>query len=93
MNPLLLELSDDPDLHLSLPAMQRAARRAREVARQTDTCVVVGEQGRVLRISPDELDRIEAAWTIEVQRRAQAFIAGEQTAVYTIEDVFRDDQE
>ena len=44
-----LEMSDDPDLRLSLPAMRRAAHRAREIARQTNTFVIVGELGRVLR--------------------------------------------
>ena len=93
MNPLPLELSDDLDLRLSLTAMQRAARRAREIARQTNTCIVVGDHGRVLRISPDELDRVEAAWRVEAQRRLQAYQAGEMTATYTLDDVFRDDRE
>ncbi len=80
MNPLPLELSDDPDLRLSFPAMRRAARRAREIARQTNTCIVVGEQGQVLRIPPDELDRIEAAWKTEAQRRLQTYQANETEA-------------
>jgi hypothetical protein len=91
MNPRPLELCDDPDLRLSLPAMRRAARRARELARQTRTCIVVGEQGKVLRISPDELDRIEAAGKIEAEQRLQACQAGEATATYRLDDVFHDD--
>lgn len=58
MNPRPLSMADDADLRLSLPAMQRAARRAREIARQTGTCVVVGELGQVKRIPPEELDQI-----------------------------------
>jgi hypothetical protein len=43
MNTLPLSMSDDADLRLSLPAMQRAARRAREIARQTGTCNLVNK--------------------------------------------------
>jgi hypothetical protein len=74
-----LETSDDPDLRLSLPAMRRAARQAREIARKTNTFIIVGELGRVLRMSPEDLDRIEA------ERRTEACLAGEAVAAYTID--------
>ena len=74
-----LEMSDDPDLRLSLPAMRRAAHRAREIARQTNTFVIVGELGRVLRMSAEDLDRIEA------ERRTPAWLAGEAAAAYTVD--------
>lgn len=74
-----LEMSDDPDLRLSLPAMRRAAQRAREIARQTNTFVIVGELGRVLRLSPEDMDRNEA------ERRTPAWLAGEAAAAYTVD--------
>lgn len=53
---------DDPDLRLSVMAMERAALRAREVARQTKTCVVVvDERGVALTMTPEELDRLDQA--------------------------------
>jgi hypothetical protein len=88
MNPLPIVTSDDADLRLSLPAMQRAARRAREIARQTGTCVVVGELGQVKRIPPEVLDQIEAAWAVEIERRVAAYRAGELTVMYSFEEVF-----
>lgn len=78
MSPRPLEMADDPDLRLSLPAMRRAAQRAREIARQTNTFVIIGEMGRVLRISTEDLDRIEA------ERGALAYLEGDATAVYTV---------
>lgn len=74
-----LEMSDDPDLRLSLPAMRRAAQRAREIARQTNTFVIVGEPGRVLRMSPEDLDRMDA------ERGMPARLAGEAAAGYTVD--------
>lgn len=90
MNTLPIAMSDDADLRLSLPAMQRAARRAREIARQTGTCVVVGELGQVKRIPPEELDQIDAAWAVEAERRVAAYQSGELTATYSFEEVFGD---
>ncbi len=75
-----LEMSEDPDLRSSLPAMRRAAQRAREIARQTNTFVIIGEMGRVLRISAEDLDRIEA------ERGTPAYLAGEATAAYRVDN-------
>ena len=51
------ELSNarNPDLRASLAALQRAARMAREIAIQTNTAIVVVQNGKVVRISADEL--------------------------------------
>lgn len=40
----------DPDLCASVVAMHRAAELARKIAIQTDTCLVVVENGRIVRI-------------------------------------------
>lgn len=46
-------LEQDLDLQLSAAAMQRAALRAREIARQTGTCLVVSRNGVVELLEPD----------------------------------------
>jgi len=46
-------LDQDLDLQLSAAAMQRAALRAREIARQTGTCLVVSRNGIVELLEPD----------------------------------------
>jgi hypothetical protein len=74
MNQNSIELTDDPDLRGSLPAIRRAALRARETARQTGTCLVFGEpDGTVTRITPEELERIEKAWIVETERRLETY--------------------
>lgn len=45
----------DPDLRASVVAMQRAAKLARTVAIQTDTSIVVVENGQIVHISAAEL--------------------------------------
>jgi hypothetical protein len=47
MNPRPLEAALDPDLRMSAEALQRAALRAREVALQTGTALVVSGTGVV----------------------------------------------
>ncbi|MEX0653932.1 MAG: hypothetical protein WD534_12805 [Phycisphaeraceae bacterium] len=44
-----------PDLEGSRRAMIRAARRAAEVARQHQQPLVLWRDGRIVRVSPDEL--------------------------------------
>lgn len=53
------ELSDatDPDLKASLAAIKRAAETARKIAVQTDTHIVVVEDGVIERISAEVLRR------------------------------------
>ncbi len=52
MNPQAIDHARDDDLRLSLPAMQRAARRALEVARLSGTAIVVSHQGVIETIYP-----------------------------------------
>ncbi len=49
--------AQDPDLRASLAAMQRAAALARETAMQTNTNIVIVEDGRLVRIAAEELRR------------------------------------
>jgi hypothetical protein len=55
MNVRPIETAHDQDLRLSMQAMQRAARRAHEIARQTDTSLVVSLNGTVELLSPEEV--------------------------------------
>jgi len=43
----------DPDLRSSVAAMERAARRARELARQTGTLIVISRNGVIEHLDPD----------------------------------------
>lgn len=52
MNKHPIETARDADLRLSPQAMQRAARRARELAAQTGTELVVSRNGVIERIRP-----------------------------------------
>ncbi len=45
----------DPDLRASLGALRRAAQQARRTAIQTETHLVIVKDGRLQRISADEL--------------------------------------
>lgn len=49
----------DPDLRASLGALRRAAQQARKTAIQTETNLVIVRDGRMQRISADEL-RLQA---------------------------------
>lgn len=44
----------DADIKGSLAAIRRAARRARQVAQQTGTDLIVQRGGKVIRIKPPE---------------------------------------
>lgn len=55
MNVRPIETAHDQDLRLSMQAMQRAARRAHEIARQTDTLLVVSLNGTVKFLSPEDV--------------------------------------
>lgn len=52
MNEKPIEMALDPDLRLSRDALLRAAQRAREVAAQTGTAIVVRQQGVLRYIYP-----------------------------------------
>jgi hypothetical protein len=49
----------DPDLRNALVALRRATLMARKTAIQTGTNIVVVRDGRIIRISADELRRQE----------------------------------
>ena len=53
MNKQPIENARDADLRLSSQALQRAAQRARELARQTGTAIVVSRRGVIETIRPD----------------------------------------
>lgn len=55
MTPQELAKAKNPDLRASLAAMHRAARLARKIAMQTDTGIVVVREGKLLRISAEQL--------------------------------------
>jgi hypothetical protein len=50
-----LSKAKNPDLRASLAAMQRAAELARRTAMQTDTAIVVVQNGKLVRISAEQL--------------------------------------
>ena len=49
----------DPDLRNALAALRRASLMARKIAIQTGTNIVVIKDGKMIRISADELRRQE----------------------------------
>lgn len=50
-----LSTAKDPDLRNALKAMLRAAELARKTAIQTDTCIIISHEGKLVRISAEEL--------------------------------------
>ncbi len=57
MNTKDIREAKDPDLRASVVAMQRAADLARTIAIQTDTGIVVVENGQIVHISAAALRR------------------------------------
>jgi len=55
MNSNDIRTAKDPDLRASMAGMQRAAELARKTAIQTDTNLVVVKDGKITRISAEEL--------------------------------------
>ena len=51
--PKPIEQAMNPDLRGSWPALQRAAQRARELAAQTGTAIVVSRNGLIAYIQPN----------------------------------------
>lgn len=47
----------DPDLRSSMAALLRASQLARKIAIQTDTDLIIAKDGKIVRISPEELRR------------------------------------
>lgn len=52
MNQQPIEQADNADLRGSWPALQRAAERARAIAAQTSTYVVIAREGVIEHIQP-----------------------------------------
>ena len=55
MNASDISKAKNPDLRAALAALQRAAEAAREVAVQTNTGIVLTENGKLLKVSAQEL--------------------------------------
>ena len=55
MKPQDINQAKDPDLRASVAAMHRAAALARKTAIQTDTSLVIVENGELIRIPADVL--------------------------------------
>ncbi len=55
MNTNDIANAKDPDLRSALDALRRAAQQARKTAIQTETNLVIVKDGRMQRISADEL--------------------------------------
>ncbi len=53
----------DPDMEAVLPVLARAARRAREIARQTGTAIVIESEGKIVeeKQSPEATGNESAA--------------------------------
>jgi len=71
MNANDISNAKDPDLRASLGALRRASQQARKTAIQTETDLVIVKDGRMQRISPEELrQQVEAA--TRAQEKPQA---------------------
>ena len=57
MNARPIDEPSDPDLRGAMAALKRAAQRARDIAIQTGTGIVVSENGVLRHISAQELIR------------------------------------
>ena len=71
MNTNDISNAKDPDLRASLGALRRAAQQARKTAIQTETDLVIVKDGRMQRISPEELLQQAKAAT-RAQEKPQA---------------------
>lgn len=52
-----LSKAKNPDLRGSLAAMRRAAELARQIAIQTDTGIVIEQDGKLIHITAEQLRR------------------------------------
>ena len=55
MRPDQISQAKNKDLPASIVALQRAAQSAQETAVRTDTAIVVQQDGKLVRITADEL--------------------------------------
>jgi len=61
MKPEEIYKAKDPDLRASFIALQRAAGLARQVAIQTNTAIIVMQNGKLVRIPASQLRKEEKA--------------------------------
>jgi len=59
MNNLPIDQARDSDLRFSQQALERAAKRAHELARSTGTFVVVSRNGVIEHLTPEALQEHE----------------------------------
>lgn len=59
MNPKPISQAKDPDLRNAQAAMNRAALAARKIAIQTNTSLIIVQQGQLREIPPTELSNSE----------------------------------
>ncbi|KKO73384.1 hypothetical protein [Kerstersia gyiorum] len=52
-----ISTAKNPDLRASMAALQRAAEAARQLAIQTNTAIVLVEQGKLVKVSAEQLRR------------------------------------
>lgn len=57
MNAKSLQEAKDEDLRNVLPALKRAAQRARQIAAQTQTAIIVMRDGQIVREYPSLNDQ------------------------------------
>lgn len=55
MNSLDISQAKNPDLRASLAALQRASETARKVAIQTDTALIIVQDGKLTRLTASQL--------------------------------------
>jgi len=58
-------LAQYPELSASLPAMHRAAQAARQLAMDTNTYLIVVQDGKIVHIPPQDLRRQQEAEAAE----------------------------
>jgi len=63
MNAIDISTAKDPDIRNSWPAIQRAAMMARKIGIDTNTGIVVVRDGKLIRMSADELRKQEPSTT------------------------------
>ncbi len=67
MNPIDIRTSSDPDLAGSYAAMLRAAHSAEDLAIKTNTSIIVGMDGKEVRLTAEDL--------IKMREQEKAFAA------------------
>lgn len=55
MNKADISQARNPDLRASLAALQRAAESARQIAVQTNTAIVLVENGKLIKVPAEQL--------------------------------------